>query len=491
MMYGPTNLSLMSELPMKIEVKTKFNISGGTAKQIKRQPAREQKPEKKSAKKPRAEKPPVEKPPKEKTRVKMPKITIPHIALPKIPVPHFKVPRFKGGRLRYVALVPLIAVAAVLVVWLGMNLWHRPVPKPLFTEANLPPVPAADTNGYADLYNDQVYNEFSGKDLCDANMFRNAAAMEVFLDKTRDEYNFAKTLAARDDVKKMLGLYREIITKPVFADMVQPDVRDARKFSVFLALHNTITDAAITSMQEKKYGAGFKLMKDQLNLNIQYFKSARSMTDYLVSLHAYEKSLDILKSMLAQSGPKGSIAGSAVSTCREISDMLQSFNSRAVPLGPIVMFEYVLSWKQTFNPGIEHPEASTYQGMKRRALVFFDRGLTQRLYDEQWKKVYDLTQKPGDVDLLAINQLQEQRYTTKRFWWFHNAVGKKYLDSIPLSIYQLFQESKSVNDSVARKQGEIINMIGALKEEKIPEKKTEKKQGKKPAKKKAIKKPAA
>jgi len=476
---------------MKIEVKTKFNINGGTAKQIKRQPARDQKPEKKSTKKPRAEKPPVEKPPKEKARVKMPKITIPHIALPKIQVPHFKVPRFKGRPLLYVALVPLIAVAAVLVVWLGMNLWRRPVPKPLFTEASLAPVPAADTNGCADLYNDQVYNEFSGKDLCDANMFRNAAAMEVFLDKTRDEYNFAKNLAARDDVKKMLGLYREIIKKPVFADMVQPDVRDARKFSVFIALHNTITDAAITSMQEKKYGAGFKLMKDQLSLNQQYFQSARSMTNYLMSLHAYEKSLDILKSMLAQNGPNGSIAGGSVTTCREIGDLLQQFNARAVPLAPIVMFEYILSWKQTFNPGIEHPEAPTYQGMKRRALVFFDRGLTERWYDDQWKKVYDLAKNPGDVDLLVLNQLQEQRYTTKRFWWFHNAVGKKYLDSMPLSIYQLFPEAKNVTESISRKQGEIINAIGALKEEKKPEKKAEKRQGKKPGKKKAAKKPAA
>jgi hypothetical protein len=470
---------------MKIEVKTKFNMSGGTAQKIKRQPAREPKPEKKSVKKA-----PAEKPPREKPRITMPKITLPHVTLPKIRVPHFKVPRFRGRPLLYIALLPVIVLVAILVVWLGMNLWRRPVPKPLFTETNLAAAPAADTNGCALLYDEQVYNEFSGKDLADANMFRNAAAVEVFLDATRDEYNFAKTLAARDDVKKMMGLFKEITAKPVFADTVQPDVRDARKISVYLALHNAITDTIITDMQGKKFGAAFKLMKDQLNLNQQYFKSARSMTNYLMSLHAYEKSLDILKSMLAQSGPKGPVAAGSAATCREIGDLLQSFNARAIPLAPIVMFEYVLAWKQTFNPGIEHPEASTYQGMKRRALVFFDRGLTQRWYDDQWKKVYDLAAKSNDVDLLAINQLQEQRYTTKRFWWFHNAVGKKFLDSIPLPIYQLFPESKNVSDSVARKQGEIVNMIGALREEKKPEKKAEKKQVKKPAKKKATKKPA-
>jgi hypothetical protein len=474
---------------MKIEVKTKFNINAGTAKQIKRQPAREPKPEKASAKKQRVETPRVEKPRVEKPRMKLPKITIPHVALPKITVPHFKVPRFKG-KLVYIALFPVVALVLVLVVWLGMNLWRHPAAKPLFTEANLPALAPADTNGCAYLYDDQIYNEYSTKDLSDVNMFRNAASMEVFLDKTRDEYAFAKTIAARDDVKKMMGLYHDIIIRPVFADMVQPDVRDARKIGVNMALHNSITDTIITNMQEKKYGAAFKLMKEQMNLNIQYIKSARSMNNYLVSLRAYEKSLDILKSMLNQSAAGGNKGNTAIATCREISDMMQSFNPRAQPLAPLVVFEYILSWKQTFNPAIDHPEAPTYQGMKRRALVFFDRGMTQRWYDERWKNVYACATNPNDVDLLKLNQIQEQRYTVKRFWWFHNAVGKKYLDSIPLSIFQLFPESKNMTASISQKQGEVITMINSIKEETKPEKKPEKKQTRKPAKKKPTRKPA-
>jgi hypothetical protein len=477
---------------MKIEVKTKFNINGGTASQIKRQPAREQKPGKKSAKKQPVPEMVQEKPSSKKPRVTMPKITLPHIALPKISVPHFKVPRFrfKGMKPVYFALIPVCMIALMLILWLGMNVWKHASPKPLFTEATLKPVPSADSNGCVLLYDDQVYNEYSTKDVSDVNMFRNAASMEVFLDKTRDEYAFAKTMAGRDDVKKMMDLYREIIMKPEFADTVQPDTRDARKISVFLALHNAITATIIANMQEKKQGAAFALMRDQLNLNARYFKSARSMTNYLMSLRAYDKSLGILKSMLALTAAGGGLGATSLTACREMADMMRSFNPRAVPLAPIVVFEYLLSWKQTFNPAIEHPEAPIKQGMKRKALVFFDRGLTQKWNDERWKNIYDLAKNPNDVDLLMINKLQEQRYTAKRFWWFHNAVGKKYLDSIPLSIFQMFPEAKNTIATVSQRQGEIITTIDSLKEEVKPEKKPVRQQ-RKPVKKKPLKKTAA
>lgn len=473
---------------MKIEVKTKFNISGGTAGKIKRQPEQQPKKEKKPGKK-SGNIPEVK--PEKKPRVTMPKITIPHIALPKIRVPHFKVPRFKGKRLMFLLLLPAAAFAVVLIVWLGMNLWRHPIPKPLFTEARLAAQPVVDSNGYTLLCDEQISREYSARDLSDVNMFRNASSMEVFLDKKRDEYTYAKTLAGRDDVKKMMGLYREIITKPVFADVARPDARDARKAGVYMALHNSITDTIITDMQEKKYGAAFKLMKDQLDLNARYIVSARSMNNYVTSLRAYDKSLDIMKSMLNQSGANGRVAHHAAATCREIADMMRSFNPRSVPLKPIVMFEYILSWKNTFNPSIEHPEAPVYQGMKRRFLVFFDRGLTQKWYDEKWKKMYELAKTSNDVDLLVVNQLQEQRYTEKRFWWFHNAVGKKYLDSMPLSIYQLFPDSKNLTTSISQKQSDIISIIDSLKEEKMVEKKTDKKPKSKSAKKKPSRKLAA
>jgi hypothetical protein len=66
-------------------------------------------------------------------------------------------------------------------------------------------------------------------------------------------------------------------------------------------------------------------------------------------------------------------------------------------------------------------------------------------------------------------------------------VGKKYLDSIAIPVYQLFQESKNWTNAINQKQGEILNIVASLKEEAKPVKK----QTKKPAKKKIIRKPAA
>jgi hypothetical protein len=311
--------------------------------------------------------------------------------------------------------------------------------------------------------------------------------MELFLDKTRGEYTVAKTLAERDDVKKMMGLYRDIIKKPLFADMVKPDAGDSQKSRVYIALHNSITASLVARMQGKKYNEAFKLLKDQLNLNIQYSKSARSMTSYITSMQTYEKSLNILKSMLNQFNGNAKMGNESVATCREIADMMRAFNPQNISLAQIVVFEYINLWKQRFDPAIQHPEAPAYQGMKYKALVFFDRGLTQQLFDERWKKIYEYAKNPTDNNINEVKKIQEQRYTDKRFWWFHNAVGKKYLDFIAIQVYQLFQESKNWVTAINQMQGEIINIIGSLKEEARPMKK----QTKKPLKKKIIRKPPA
>jgi hypothetical protein len=289
-----------------------------------------------------------------------------------------RVPKIQGKRSVYIIALLVAIPALVIAVWLGMNLRRHPIPKPLFTESNLQPAPPEDSNGYAYIYDNQIYNEYAQKDIGDINLLRNAASIEVFLDKTRGEYTFAKTMAERDDVKKMMGLYRDIIKKPLFADMVKPDASDSQKIHVYIALHNSITDALITRMQEKKYNAAFTLMKSQLNLNIQYLKSARSMTNYITSLQTYEKSLNILKSMLNQYASDMKRENAAVATCKEIGEILRTFNPQIIPLTQIVVFEYILLWKQTFDPAIQHPETSAYQGLKTKALVFFDRGLTQQ-----------------------------------------------------------------------------------------------------------------
>ena len=159
----------------------------------------------------------------------------------------------------------------------------------------------------------------------------------------------------------MMGLYRDIIKKPLFADTVKPDASDSQKIRVYIALHNSITAALITRMQEKKYNAAFTLMKDQLNLNIQYLKSARSMINYILSMQTYEKSLNILKSMLNQYVSDMKRENAAVATCREIGGMMRTFNPHDIPLTHIVAFEYILLWKQTFDPAIQHPEAPAYR----------------------------------------------------------------------------------------------------------------------------------
>ncbi len=473
---------------MKIEAKKdKLNLNTSQVKHAAKRPRKESagellsEPEKASREK-RKSKPPKIKEPKVRTpkfkvpKIKLPGIKLPSLKMPKFSLPKIKTPQFKGKKSAYIITILIAVPVLAAALWLGMNSRKHPVPKPLFTESNLPQVTLADSNGCAVIYDDQVYNEYFAKDICDINLFSNAGSMELFLDKTRGEYTVAKTLAVRDDVKKMMELYREIIKKPLFADMAVPDVRDAQKVRVYMALHNSITAVMITRMQERKNGAAFNLMRDQLNLNIQYVKSARSMNNYITALRAYEKSLRILRSMLNQFGPDMNMGNDVFTACREVGDLMRTFNPQGVSLAQIVMFEYILSWKQNFNPSIQHPEAATYQGMKRKPLVFFDRGQTQELFDERWKKLYEYAKQPTDTTPDEVRKLQEQQYTAKRFWWFHNAVGKKYLDTIPIPVYQLFQESKNWSATINQKQGEILSVIAALKEPAKQEKKQVKKQ---------------
>jgi hypothetical protein len=478
---------------MKIEAKkNKYNLNKHQQKRPEKatmmepapaKPARKKKaPEKQSPEKPSAAKPEFKLP-----KIRLPKIKLPRIALPKLKLPAFRLPALKVPKFKVkgIALLIIAAPALLLAVWLGMNLRRHAVPKPLFTASNLPPAPPADTNGYSSLYDDQIYNEYFNKDMCDINLFRNASSMEAFLDKTRGEYAMARELAGRDDVKKMIGLYRDIIKMPQFADMVVPDLRDQQKVRVFCALHNSITALLITRLQEKKYGAAFKILKDQMILNIQYMKSARSMTNYLSSIQLYDKTLNIMKSILNQFAAIEKKDAEAVAACKEIGAMLQSFNPQTISLAPIVTFEYIISWKQTFDPALQQTEAAFYQGIKYKRLVFFDRGLTEQMYNERWKNIYEIAKKPIDVSLVEVRKIQDQKHAAGRFWWFRNAVGKKYLDNIAMPVYQLFPESKNVTTAIIQRQGEIITLISTLKEEIKPAVKQDKKQVKKPKKKQA------
>lgn len=460
---------------MKIEVKkNKYNVNKNQRKAPENAVAAETAPAaapaQASVRKPKFTFPKIRIP-----RIQLPGISLPKIRLPKLSFPKLSLPEFKGkGVLRIIIMAAAIPALAV-ILWLGLNLWRHSIPSPLFTQSSLPPVQPAENNGCADIYSNELYNEYFQKDLCDINIFRNAAAIENFLDKSREEYAFAKKFIQRDDVKKMLGLYRDITAKPQFADMVMPDARDSQKVRVFVALLNSMTGAIITGMQEKKYGAVFSLMKNMLNLNILYLKSARSMTNYITAMYTYEKSLNILKSILTRFVTVERKGKEAVASCREIGGLAQSFNPQSIPLGPIVMFEYILSWKQAFDPALVHPEAATYQGMKYKKLVFFNRGLTQRLFDEKWKKIYECAMNPNDAAMTELNIIQQKRHASGRFWWFQNAVGKQYLDTIAISGYQVVPESKRWTTVLGQKHGEIIAIINSIKEDTKPEKKTAKK----------------
>nr|HPL18915.1 hypothetical protein [Spirochaetota bacterium] len=231
---------------MKIEAnKSKLSLNKNQAVRPGKKPSRETRPEaedvsvevpKKKSKPPKVKEPKVKTPkikePKIKPpKVRAPKIKIPRIKLPAIKLPSLKapkpsfgksgVPKVKGKKSLRIAAILGAVPMLLLAVWLGINLVKHSAPPPLFTEINLPPVPPADTNGCSVIYDSQVYNEFFTKDICDINLFSNASSMELFLDPARGEYTVAKTLAARDDVKKMMGFYRDIIRMPVFADMVK------------------------------------------------------------------------------------------------------------------------------------------------------------------------------------------------------------------------------------------------------------------------------
>lgn len=415
-----------------------------------------------------------------KPRLKLPKISIPKIRLPRIRLPRVEGPDFtisrfqdrkRGGRPALYAAAVLAGVPLLIVaVWLGMNLISRPEPDPLFTESDLPQIPPAGSNGFTLLHDRPDAEEYGRKDIGNINLFRNAASPDAFLDPARGEYEMAKSLAARDDVKKMMRLYREIMARQVFADTAMPRA-DGRGDGAFAALYNSMTATLMARLQEKKQDAAFEIVRDQIKLTMQYVMTARSMDNFRNALSAYDRSLDVLKSMLDRSG--GALGPEALSACSEAGSMLRSFNPRVLSLDRIVVYEYILSWKRTFDPSKKDPEASVLRGMKYRKLAFFDRGATRRLYDDRWKELYEYAKNPDDQTLAGIMKKREGRFAAGGFWWFHNAAGKKYLDAIPMPVYQLFPEARSRGNEIVRKQGEILAKIDAL-EEPAPGKKAEK-----------------
>ena len=133
------------------------------------------------------------------------------------------------------------------------------------------------------------------------------------------------------------------------------------------------------------------------------------MNNYLTAVQAYEKSLDILRSMLNLSG--GAMGNDALTACRGIGDLLRSFNPHTVSLDRIVVFEYILAWRRTFDPSIPHPRNPFAEALDNDSAFFRHRGSTQRIYDARWKKLYEYAKNPNDKGLGEIMKARGKLYT--------------------------------------------------------------------------------
>ena len=326
--------------------------------------------------------------------------------------------------------------AAALVLWLGVNAYPCPSPAPLWTAAELPPLPEASDNGWTAIGDDVPLDAGVPDALTD--LFDTDETLETELYWQRAESN-------ADALRAWLDAHADVLTR-VEAARARPEfVDDCRidgpcstydwRLAHDLAL-GQVVDLALRG--DRRSAAA--LLDDLIRMDQAQLERAPGILSVLVGLVNAERAM-------ALAGQLGELDGSTRASLRE---RVSGFEARSFDLGLMVQTRYLTWWT-----ALSSESGGEALGIEDASFLALDRGLTLHGINERFARQYA---RAGVGDIAGSCGAGQARVQDQPLAWLHNPMGDRLLDQTDVSEF-----CEDIDERVAEVESTRLRVLDRLR----------------------------
>ena len=321
-----------------------------------------------------------------------------------------------GWRKWTVRIVVGLAVGALLS-WSAINLVHADPPLPLWAGQDLPAIPAAEDNGWNDLYqHPHLFQELDVGPVERAVGASLGRAPEAGPAAPEDLTEARRSLG-QPDLLEAFATCEASLSRPAFVDdcpfdfsqsCPSVDVLECRRIAAFHVL-----DAASRHEWAQAVARGDILLAQSL----AHLSSARSVLSMQIALQSARESLVLARQLthwLRAAGATGLLAG--------LERRIRAFGVDPLDLNVALAGEYIrmLSGIERITRGEVDSGGGALPGF------FFDPGATTA----ELNRIFAPVRAAREADVIPA--VADKPYTAQLGWWVRNPVGKLYLDAVTL-----------------------------------------------------------
>jgi hypothetical protein len=372
------------------------------------------------------------------------------------------------GPWRRVLLVAGLVVSLPLVgagVWAGANLLGRESePAHLWTEADLPKLPPDAENGwsaFADASRTLARPSIPDGLASACDIVGHGDAKGAWTDAKRDRDAVADTVKDRDN-REWIEVVSRSYAMPAFADTCPIDLEaDCRSLPYYHA-HQLAELALLNQALEGAWNEAFSGTRLLVDGDFAFVVSTRSLLNQMIAFANASRTLELLEVLLAgyqEAGNDENRRDADAATFDKLSSSLMKLERSELGIQRSVMGEYIFHVRTLKVVEDVPAQVQIAEGWGPMGRVFFDRGATLRLLNEDFEGVMAFANKPGSAPP------ERPRFTETSMWWLRNPVGKIVLDTGRATLIPVLEKGIKEADDLIIHRDALRKRIDALASE--------------------------
>ena len=317
-------------------------------------------------------------------------------------------------------------------------LLRKPPPAPLWTEADLPPLPDPAANGWVRVQNDVARRVPPNLPAALKSLTAPSPASAAWGEVQRNKVAIAEQVAAPQSAS-WLPTIEAARASPRFADACPSRIDAACEELRFFSLHQLYELAVFDAALRGEWEDAFQRAAGLAALDVDYAATSRRALSGTIALKNCVRVVSLIDVLLSgyeavESSQRIRVAGP---TARTLDSLLGRISEDTLDLRRMVIGEYLFSLDGLDaidrSPGALSPEAGRFGPLAR---VLFDRGETLRMLNDEYEPIAKYASAPhGPAPDVPGPHAQGP------LWWLRNPTGKQALDTLRLPLASVIQRA--------------------------------------------------
>ena len=357
----------------------------------------------------------------------------------------------------------LLLLALVVGGWVGSNLALRhEEPKQLWTEADLPSLPAHEKNGWTTFNRESNslgrVNSDVNKLVTSLHVSSHPSPSDAWKE-VRSSESEIRTKTSDPSHRPWVELIGRTYAMPAFADACPLELEMDMKcnwLGLFRA-HQLAELAMLTHALDGRWNEALVGTKRLAFGDAAFVQSSRSLLSQMIGIVNATHTVELVELLLAgYQQPNERRAEVNPSTWIELTTALSSVKRSDLTMERAVMAEYLL-YVRGLDVIAEDPRKAGMDGWGSASGVFFDKGATLELLNQDFESLMEFTKKPGSPEP------KRQRFTEGGLWWLRNPVGKLAMDLGRTDIVNFVKKGNRKADALISKRDAVLPKIEKAK----------------------------